>query len=53
MKLLFDFLPIVLFFVAYKFGGGSYHFDGQDYDVKGIYVATAVMIIATLLQNAY
>ena len=53
MKLLFDFLPIVLFFVAYKFGGGSYHFDGQVYDVKGIYVATAVMIIATLLQNAY
>ena len=53
MKLFFDFLPIVLFFVAYKFGGGTYQFDGQDYDMKGIYAATTVMIIATLLQNAY
>jgi len=53
MKLFFDFLPIVLFFIAYKFGGGLYHWDGQDYDIKGIYVATAVMIIATLCQNAY
>lgn len=53
MKLLFDFLPIVLFFIAYKFGGGLYHWDGQDYDIKGIYVATAVMIVATLIQSSY
>ena len=53
MKLFFDFLPIVLFFIAYKFGGGLYHFDGQEYDIKGIYVATAVMIVATICQNAY
>jgi len=53
MKLFFDFLPIVLFFIAYKFGGGLYHFDGQEYDIKGIYVATAVMIVATIFQNAY
>lgn len=50
MKLFFDFLPIALFFIAYKFGGGIYHWDGQEYDVKGIYVATAVMIIASILQ---
>jgi intracellular septation protein len=50
MKLFFDFLPIVLFFIAYKFGGGIYHWDGQEYDLKGIYVATAVMIIASVLQ---
>ena len=50
MKIFFDFLPIVLFFIAYKFGGGIYHWDGQEYDVKGIYVATAVMIIASILQ---
>lgn len=53
MKLFFDFLPIVLFFIAYKFGGGTYLWDGQDYDIKGIYVATAVMIVATICQNAY
>ena len=52
MKLFFDFLPIALFFIAYKFGGGIYHWDGQEYDIKGIYVATAVMIVASILQVA-
>lgn len=50
MKIFFDFLPIALFFIAYKFGGGIYHWDGQEYDVKGIYAATAVMIVASILQ---
>jgi intracellular septation protein len=53
MKLFFDFLPIVLFFIAYKFGGGLYIWDGQEYDIKGIYVATAVMIVATIVQTSY
>ncbi len=53
MKLLFDFLPIVLFFVAYKFGGGEYTFNGQIYLVEGIYAATVVMIVATLFQVSY
>jgi intracellular septation protein len=53
MKLFFDFLPIVLFFIAYKFGGGIYIWDGQEYDIKGIYVATAVMIVATIVQTSY
>ncbi len=53
MKLFFDFFPIILFFIAYKFGGGIYHFDGQEYDIKGIYVATAVMIVASVLQTSY
>lgn len=53
MKLFFDFFPIILFFIAYKYGGGIYHFDGQEYDIKGIYVATAVMIVATILQTSY
>jgi intracellular septation protein len=39
MKLLLDFFPIVLFFIAYKF--------------KGIYVATSVAIAVTLLQVGY
>jgi len=52
MKIFFDFLPIVLFFIAYKFGEGIYYWDGQEYDVKGIYVATAVMIVASILQVA-
>ena len=39
MKFLLDFFPIILFFVAYK--------------VWGIYTATAVAIIATVLQIGY
>lgn len=39
MKLLFDFLPVILFFVAFK--------------LFGIYVATSVAIAASLLQAAY
>ena len=37
MQLLFDFLPILLFFVAYK--------------LEGIYVATGVLIVAVLAQT--
>lgn len=39
MKFLFDFLPVVLFFVAYK--------------LAGIYVATAAAIAAAVVQSAY
>ena len=39
MKLLLDFFPIILFFVAFKWGG--------------IYWATGVAMVATLLQIAY
>jgi len=39
MKQLFEFFPIILFFIAYKF-----------YD---IYVATAVVMVATMLQVSY
>ncbi len=39
MKLLFDFLPVVLFFVAFK--------------LYGIYVATAVIMVATVAQVAW
>lgn len=53
MKLFFDFLPIVLFFIAYKFGGGLYQWNGQEYNLEGIYVATAVMIVATIVQTSY
>jgi len=38
MKLLFDFFPILLFFIAYK--------------IYGIYAATAVAIAAAVIQNA-
>lgn len=39
MKLLFDFLPVLLFFIAYK--------------VYDIYVATAVIIVASVIQVSW
>lgn len=39
MKLLLDFFPIILFFAAFK--------------LAGIYVATGIAIVATILQIAY
>ena len=39
MKILFDFFPLILFFAAYKF--------------YGIFVATAVAIIASILQVGF
>lgn len=39
MKLLFDFLPVLLFFIAYKF--------------SGIYVATGVAMVAVVLQSGW
>lgn len=39
MKLLFEFFPIILFFAAYK--------------IKGIFYATAIAIIASILQIIY
>ena len=38
MQLLYDFLPVIAFFVTYK--------------LAGIYVATAVLIVAVLIQTA-
>jgi len=39
MKLLFDFFPIFLFFIAYK--------------IYGIYVATAVIIVSSIVQVSF
>ena len=43
-KLLFDFFPVVLFFVAFKL---------EDDPQRGIMVATAVIIVATVFQVGY
>ncbi len=63
MKFLFDFFPIVLFFIAYKFFGdlppqlieaaNSLPFVSisQSEPKDAIYFATMVIIIATLFQN--
>ena len=43
-KLLFDFFPVVLFFIAFKL---------EDDPQRGLMVATAVIIVATVFQVGY
>ena len=46
MKFLFDLFPILMFFIAYKFG--SIYIKAG-----GIYIATAVSIVASIIQIGY
>lgn len=60
MKILFDLLPVILFFVAYKIAGGNQAFahelasrwlgDGIAVTQAPILLATAVAILATIAQ---
>ena len=42
-KLLFDFFPVILFFIAFKL---------EDDPKRGIMIATAVVIVATLASKS-
>ncbi|NQY51898.1 MAG: septation protein A [Piscirickettsiaceae bacterium] len=53
MRLFFNFLPIALFFITYKFGGGIYQWNGQEYNIQSIYAATAVMIATTMTHASH
>ena len=46
MKQIAELVPILLFFITYKMDG--YHLAGYTFD--GIYTATSVLIIATLIE---
>ena len=50
MKQLAELLPVVLFFVAYQLDGRSLALGGWEYHFDGIYSATSVLMIATVLQ---
>lgn len=50
MKLLFDFFPIVLFFVTYKFGSAWVPEEHAWLKDNPIYLATLVAIAATVVQ---
>jgi intracellular septation protein len=52
MKQLAELLPVVLFFVVYQLDGRSLALGGWEYHFDGIYSATAVLMIATVLQLA-
>lgn len=50
MKQLLEFLPIILFFIVYKLDGEVLRLGGWSYEFDGIFSATLVLMIATLLQ---
>lgn len=56
MKLLFDFFPILLFFLAYMFGADFLPADDpafQEYREHPIYLATMVAMAAAVVQVSY
>src|SRR5210317_771101 len=50
MKQLLEFIPIILFFTVYQFDGETFEIMGWSHTVAGIYTATAVLIVATLIS---
>jgi intracellular septation protein len=53
MKQIAEFIPIALFFIVYQFDGQSISLFGWHYQFDGIYSATAVLMIATVLQVVF
>lgn len=50
MKQLLEFIPIILFFTVYQFDGETFEIMGWSHTVSGIYTATAVLIVSTLIS---
>ncbi len=52
MNQILELLPIILFFVAYQWDGSTIHIGAWSYYFDGIFSATAILIVATILQVA-
>ena len=50
MKQIAELIPVILFFVIYQFDGHTIQLAGLEYRFDGIYSATAVLMIATVIQ---
>jgi len=50
MMQLLELMPLVAFFTAYKFSGTALQLGDFHYQLEGIYGATAVLMLATVLQ---
>ena len=50
MKQIIEFIPIALFFIVYQLDGQAVSVAGWEYQFDGIFSATAVLMIATVLQ---
>jgi len=50
MKQIFELIPLILFFVAFKMDGETYSLLNFSYEFDGIYSATAILMAATAIQ---
>ena len=50
MRQLLEFVPIALFFIVYQMDGDTVSLYGWTHTVDGIFTATAVLMIATVIQ---
>ncbi len=50
MKQIIELIPIVLFFTVYQMDGQSINLLGWHYQIDGIFSATEVLILATIVQ---
>ncbi len=50
MQQYLEFIPLALFFIAYKMSGDTISFGNLQYTLDGIYSATLILIIATTAQ---
>lgn len=50
MRQLAEFIPIALFFIVYQMDGQTVSLGSWSHSIDGIFSATAVLMIATLLQ---
>jgi intracellular septation protein len=50
MRQLLEFVPIALFFIVYQMDGDTVSLYGWSHTVDGIFTATAVLMIATVIQ---
>ena len=50
MKQIFELIPLILFFIAFKMDGETYSLLNFSYEFDGIYSATAILMAATAIQ---
>ncbi|MFU8763105.1 MAG: inner membrane-spanning protein YciB [Haliea sp.] len=50
MRQLLEFVPIALFFIVYQMDGDTVTLYGWSHTVDGIFTATAVLMVATVIQ---
>jgi len=53
MKVFLEYIPLILFLVFYKMDPSTFEIAGLEFSVGGIYSATAILMISTLLVYGF